>query len=129
MKKSASERRFAKLASELRTLHKDHPVRFQLVWNNYFRGWVQEVGHRMQVQRSHAADAPIPAIFDVFERARGLAHSAEVANDPSVAESLIHLEHVCATAVAAVTNPKLYRFKIDSTYRLRELFVRDRTRD
>lgn len=129
MTKSASQRRFDKLADDLGALLRGHPERFNLVWKSYVRGWVQEAQRRARSQRQDSTDAPIPAIFSVFEKARGLARAIGAEREVAVAESLIHLKHICAGAVASVTNPKLYRFDTDCTYRLREQFVNDRRRD
>lgn len=129
MAKSASQRRFAKLADELGELCSTQPERFRIVWGFYFRGWVQEVNRRAAAQRRDAAEAPIPAIFGVLSKARKLACAIGMESEPSVALSLIHLEHVCSQAVASVMSPKLYRFQTDCTYRIRERFVRNRVRD
>lgn len=129
MAKSASQRRFTKLVDELGALYTSHPQRFHIVWKTYFRGWVQEVSRRAEAQRQDASDEPIPAIFGVLTRAKELARGIGAHAEPSVTLSLIHLEHVCAQAVASVTNPKLYRFRTDCTYRIREKFVRYRARD
>jgi hypothetical protein len=129
MAKSASQRRFDKLVTELGELCTANPSRFKIVWGTYFRGWVLEVQRRAAAQRQDAADEPIPAIFGVLARARELARGIGMHAEPSVALSLIHLEHVCSQAVASVTNPKLYRFQTDCTYRIRERFVRNRARD
>ena len=129
MAKNASQRRFTRLVDELIDLRSNHPQRFQLVWRTYFRGWVQEVQRRAAAQRQDAADEPIPAIFGILEKARNLARGIGAEAELAVAESLIHLEHVCSQAVASVTNPKLYRFRTDCTYRIRERFVSNRSRD
>jgi hypothetical protein len=129
MAKSASQRRFTKLVDELNDLRSNNPQRFQIVWRTYFRGWVQEVQRRAAAQRQDAADEPIPAIFGILERARNLARGIGAEAELAVAESLIHLEHVCSQAAASVTNPKLYRFQTDCTYRIREMLVRNRVRD
>ena len=129
MAKSASQRRFAKLVDELGDLCSTHPERFHIVWRAHFGGWVQEVNRRAAAQRQDTADEPVPAIFGVLSKARQLARGIGMQADQNVALSLIHLEHVCSQAVASVTNPKLYRFQTDCTYRLREKFVRNRARD
>ena len=129
MAKSASQRRFMKLVDEWADLRSNYPQRFQLVWRTYFRGWVQEVHRRAAAQRQDAADEPIPAIFGILEKARNLARGIGADAELAVAESLIHLEHVCSQAVASVMNPKLYRFHTDCTYRIRERFVSNRSRD
>ena len=129
MAKSASQRRFTRLVDELIDLRSNQPQRFQIVWQAYFRGWVQEVQRRATAQRQDAADEPIPEIFGILDRAWNLARGGVAEAELAVAESLIHLEHVCSQAVASVTNPKLYRFHTDCTYRIREMFVRNRVRD
>lgn len=129
MAKNASQRRFDRLVIELGELSTTDPDRFQIVWKTYFRGWVQEVRRRAAAQRQDVAQEPIHAIFGVLARAKQLARGIGMQSEPSVALSLIHLQHVCSTAVASVTNPKLYRFPTDCTYRLRERFVRNRSRD
>lgn len=129
MAKTASQRRFAKLVDELGELSSTHPERFHIVWRTYFRGWVQEVNRRAAAQRQDTAEEPIPAIFGILSKARQLAGSIGMEDEPNVAISLIHLEHVCSQAVASMTSPKLYRFQTDCTYRIRERFVRNRARD
>lgn len=129
MAKSTSQRRFTKLVDELTDLRLNHPQRFQIVWCTYFRGWVQEVQRRAAAQRQDAVDEPIPAIFGILKRARDLVRGIGAEAELAVAESLIHLEHVCSQAVASVTDPKLYRFHTDRTYRIRERFVSNRSRD
>ncbi len=129
MAKTASARRFNKLVGDLLDLRAHQPERFQLVWRIYFLGWAQEVQRRAFAQQQDSSSEPIPAIFAVFNKAQRLASSIGATEEPSVAESLIHLRHLCSDAVARVTNPKLYRFRTDCTYRLRETSVRSRSRD
>lgn len=129
MAKTASARRFDKLVGDLLDLRAHQPQRFQLVWRIYFLGWAHEVQRRAFAQQQDSAREPIPAIFAVFNKAQRLASLIDASEEPSVAESLIHLRHLCSDAVARVTNPKLYRFRTDCTYRLRETFVRNRSRD
>lgn len=129
MAKSTSQRRFTRLVDELTDLRLNHPQRFQIVWRTYFRGWVQEVQRRAAAQRQDAVDEPIPAIFGILKRARDLVRGIGAEAELAVAESLIHLEHVCSQAVASVTNPKLYRIHTDCTYRIRERFVSNRSWD
>ncbi len=129
MAKTASERRFDKLVEELVELRTSQPERFRLVWRNLFRGWTQEVQRRAAAQRQDVADEPIRAIFGVLDKALRLARSSGAQAEPIVVESLVHLRHACSHAVASVTNPKLYRFRTDCTYRLREKFVQNRLRD
>ena len=95
----------------------------------HFRGWVQEVQRRAAAQRKDAADEPLAAIFGILERAGHLARGVGAEADLAVAESLIHLEHVCSQAVASVTTPKLYRFRTNCTYRIREGVVSNRSRN
>ena len=129
MAKKASERRFDKLVGELLVLRTNHPDRFRLVWRNYFRGWAQEVQRRAAAQRQDVADGPIRSIFGVLDKAQRLARGIGAQAEPEVAESLVHLRHVCSHAVSSVTDSKLYRFRTDCTYRLREKFVGNRSRD
>ncbi len=129
MAKSTSQRRFTRLVDELTDLRLNHPQRFQIVRRTYFRGWVQEVQRRAAAQRQDAVDEPIPAIFGILKRARDLVRGIGAEAELAVAESLIHLEHVCSQAVASVTNPKLYRFHTDCTYRICERFVSNRSWD
>ena len=86
MAKSASQRRFTRLVDELGDLRSSNPQRFQIVWQAYFRGWVQEVQRRAAAQRQDAADAPIPATFGILERARNLARGIGADPELSFAE-------------------------------------------
>lgn len=123
MAKSTSQRRFTKVVDELTDLRLNHPKRFQIMSRTYFRGWVQEVQRRAAAQRQDPVDEPTPATFGILKSARDLVRGISAEAELTVAESLIHLEHVCSQAVASVTNPKLYRFHADCTYRVRERFV------
>ena len=62
------------------------------------------------------AEEPIPAIFAVFEGPRRLAHDVGADQDRHVAESLIHLRHLCAKAVAALVDGRLYVFRAECVY-------------
>ncbi len=129
MAKSASERRFDKRVTMLREIHSQCPTRFRLIWSKLFKGWVDEIHFRASAQLRDSADDPIPAIFGVSEAAWRLAKACGVDVDPTIADSLRHLEHISAKATASVTDRKLYRFEKDCTARLREAFVKSRVRD
>ena len=89
---------------------------------------VESDGMRAAAQ-FHADHGDYASEFGILEKARNLARGIGAEAELAVAESLIHLEHVCSQAVASVTNPKLYRFRTDCTYRLRERLVSNRSRD
>jgi len=129
MAKSASERRFQKRAAELGELFAKEPESFLRVWNALFRNWAEEVRFREHAQLRESSPDPIPAIFGILNKARALAMAVGADRDPKVADTLRHLEHICAEAVSRVTDPRLYRFDRDCTARLREVSVCNRLRD
>lgn len=129
MSMSGSKRRLQKRASELKILFASHPDNFYRVWTTLYKSWIDEVHFRLQAQRRDSSLESIPAIFGVLTHARSLARAADVLADPKVADSLVQLQHICAKAVALVTDPKLYRFDKDCSARMRERFVRYRVRD
>jgi hypothetical protein len=129
MAKSATERRLQKRSIELGKLFVSNPERFHLVWTTLCSGWIDEIHFRASSQRRDSSSRPIPAIYNVFLQARQLALFVGASGDPKVVESLSHLEHITAKAVAEVTDRNLYRFNNDCTVRLRERFVRNRARD
>ena len=129
MAKSGSERRFQKRVADLGELFASDPENFHRVWTTLYKGWIDEVHFRANAQCRDSSTESIPAIYGVLNQARKIAMAVGAASDPKVADSLFHLQHVCAKEVARVTNPKLYRFENDCTSRLRERFVRNRARD
>ena len=116
MARSNSARRHARRVEDLRALREEQPQQFRRVWQLYFQGWASEVGHRTRAQMRDAAEEPIPAIFAVFDGARRLAHDVGADRDRHVAESLIHLRHLCAKAVAALVDGRLYAFRAECVY-------------
>lgn len=130
MAKSASERRFQKRAAELGSLLLANELEsFQRVWQTPFKGWVETAHFHARAQRREASPESIPDIYEVFIQARKLTVTIGAERDPKVADTLLHLEHLCAKAVALVTDPKFYRFDRYCTARLREASVRNRDQD
>lgn len=129
MAKSASERRFQKRATDFGELFAKEPESFQRIWHALFKNWTEEVRFREHAQRRESSPDPIPAIFGILSKARALAMAVGADRDPKVADTLGHLEHICAQAVSRITDPRLYRFDRDCTARLREISVCNRVRD
>ena len=129
MAKSASERRLQKRIADLSELFASDTENFHRVWTTLYKGWIDEVHFRANAQCRDSSPEAIPAIYAVLNQARKIAIAVGAATDSKVADSLFHLQHVCAKEVARVINPKLYRFENDCTSRLRERFVRNRARD
>jgi len=109
--KSSSQRRFEKLVAELRELVAASPSEFRRVWAIHLHSWIADVHRHARAQRMEAASAPIPGIFSVLERATRLARALDMQSNKFVAQSLVSLEHECASSVATVTDPNLYRFR------------------
>ena len=116
MTRSTSARRHARRVEDLRALREEAPQQFRRVWHLFFLAWASEIGNRARAQQRDAADEPIPAIFGVFAGARRLACDVGAENDRHVAESLIHLEHLCAKAVASVIDGRLYVFSTETLF-------------
>jgi hypothetical protein len=129
MPKTASQRRFARRAAELASLRAALPERFQLAWAAYARGWLVEVRNRARAQRAGDCEERRLRIFGVLAQAQALAQEAGVHADAAVVDGLAVLAHECAKAVAAITDLRLYSFNEDSTTRIRNLSVKNRTRD
>jgi len=127
MSKTASQRRFDKRSVALKALRISNPEMFSRVWEQYVRGWVGEVHSRARAQRIGDSDERRLRIFEVFTRAQSLAHATGAMS--RVVNSLKVIEHECATAVAGLTDKRLYKFNEDCTSRIRNLNVKDRTRD
>ncbi len=128
MEKTASQRRFAKRATELGALRASQPETFARVWEQYVAGWIGEIGNRVRVQRVGDTEERRLHIFAVLTQARSLAEAAGVQTHSGVAKSLVVLKHECAKAVAALTDPRLYDFNEDCTTRIRNLSIKNRTR-
>lgn len=126
MAKSASQRRFDKRASELAELRVSKPDAFDRVWEQLLRGWIGEVRNRARAQRLGETDERHLRIFEVLGQAQCLAQASGA--QTQTAKSLKVLEHECAKAVAALTDPRLYMFNEDCTTRIRNLSAKDRTR-
>lgn len=120
MAKTAFQRRFQKRVAELGELLSSQPERFEFTWSRLVDGWVGEVHRRAHLQQRDSVSEVIPAIFGVLDQARKLARAVGAERHSGVKKSLVHLQHLCATAVATVTNPQLYRFQKDCTVRVRE---------
>jgi hypothetical protein len=116
MARSSSARRHARRVEDLRALRAEAPQQFRRVWQLFFQGWSSEVGQRARAQMQDTADEPIPAIFAVFDGARRLARDIGADTDRHVAESLIHLEHLCSKAVAGLIDGRLYAFGVETVY-------------
>lgn len=126
MAKSASRRRFDKRAIELAELRVSKPDVFAHVWEQLLRSWIGEVRNRAHAQRSGETDERHLRIFEVLSQAQCLAQASGALSQ--TAKSLKVLEHECAKAVAALTDPRLYMFNEDCTTRIRNLSAKDRTR-
>lgn len=116
MARSNSARRHARRVEDLRALRADEPQQFRRVWQLFFQGWASEVCKRARAQMRDTADERIPAIFAVFDGARRLARDIGADTDRHVAESLIHLEHLCSKAVAGLIDGRLYAFGEETVY-------------
>ncbi len=116
MARSSSARRHARRVEDLRALRADKPQQFRRVWELFFQGWASEVCKRARSQMRDTADERIPAIFAVFDGARRLARDIGADTDRHVAESLIHLEHLCSKAVAGLIDGRLYAFGEETVY-------------
>lgn len=129
MAKTSTQRRFDKRAANLGSLRTSQPKRFSLVWEQYVRGWLGEAKNRARAQRAGGSDEQRLRIFAVLRQAQSLAQAAGAHTNPGVIRSLSVLEHECAKAVAALTDSRLYNFNEDCTTRIRNLSVKNRTRD
>jgi hypothetical protein len=118
MAKTTYQRRLKRRAEDLGELFQKSPQEFRLGWARLFDEWIGEVRYRAHAQMRYQAAEPIPAIYGVLDHARRLARAVGAEHDSYVADSLRHLEHACALAVAGVTDPCLYRFRTDCTVRL-----------
>jgi len=122
MAKSASQRRFDKRAAELAALRATQPDAFARVWAQYVHGWLGEVRNRARAQRVGDSDERRRRIFEVLTQAQNLAQA--VGAQALAVESLNMLEHECAKAVAALTDPRLYSFNEDCTTRIRKSAIK-----
>lgn len=129
MAKNASQRRFGKRATELGALRSSQPETFARVWEQYVLGWIGEIGNRARAQRSGDEKERCLRIFEVLTQAGSLAEAAGVLNHGGVEKSLTVLKHECAKAVAALTDLRLYDFNEDCTTRIRNLSIKNRTRE
>ena len=128
MAKTASQRRFAKRATELAALRALQPEAFARVWEQFVLGWIGEIGNRARTQRIGDAEERRLHVFEVLGQARSLAVAAGAQTHGGVEKSLVVLQHECAKAVAALTDPRLYDFNEDCTTRIRNLSVKNRSR-
>ncbi len=129
MAKTASQRRFGKRATELGALRSSQPEAFARVWEQYVLGWIGEIGNRARAQRTGGdAEERRLHVFEVLSQARSLAVAAGAQSHDGVGKSLVVLQHECAKAVAALTDPRLYDFNEDCTTRIRNLSLKNRSR-
>ena len=126
MSKTTYQRRLKKRAEKLGELFTTFPEQFQLAWARLFDEWVGEVRHRARAQQRDQADQAIPAIYGVLDHARRLAYEIKAQTDPKVAQSLRHLEHLCASAVASYADARLYSFHEDCTARVSRSWAQSR---
>jgi len=119
MTQTASQRRFQKRAVDLGKLRTSDSARFARMWNTLYRGWINEIHARARAWRQGTSQVAHQGVFEVYEYARCLANEAGAGHLSLVATSLNDLQHLCALAVAAASDPHLYRFTEDCTARVR----------
>jgi hypothetical protein len=130
MAKKASARRHKKRVAFLSKLFAENADCGRDAWFRLVNGWLAEVRFRAHAESLDTADQTIPAIFGVYREAKMLAEESKIADDPHVVATLNTLQHVSAVEVSRLTDIHLYgRLRKDSTSRLREMFVKNRSRD
>jgi hypothetical protein len=119
MTKTASQRRFKKRTAALSELLTSDPQRFEQVWNTLCRGWIDEIHTRARSWRCGNLSGSSKTIHNVFDQALLLARTIGADQHALVEKSLIDLQHLCSSAVARITDQRLYRFDEDCTVRIR----------
>ena len=125
----ASERRLKKVISHLSELLQKSPRDFERVWTIYMAEWVKEIHYRARAQRQDGFEKPIPAIFDVFNKANLIAIAINAKKHVFVQTSLAMLQHESSEAVASCTDIRLYRHRVDCTYRIEMRLARPNKKD